>query len=382
MKVFLTPLALLLTTLLYTSCTTDGVSAPHPTIVVTEFGDTPAGPARLFTLTNAAGTEVQLTNYGGIVTAVRTPDREGQLANVVLGFDRLDGYLAEHPYFGALIGRYGNRIAGGSFTLAGQTYSLPRNDGPHSLHGGEEGFDDRLWRADTFRQDGAVNVRLTYLSPAGEEGYPGNLDVTVTYALTPANELTIDYRATTDAPTPVNLTNHSYFNLTGRAETILGHELRINAGRFTPVDAGLIPTGELRPVAGTPFDFTTAKPIGRDLGAGGDQLDYGCGYDHNFVLDDPARGTLRTAAEVYEPTTGRTLTVLTDQPGLQFYSGNFLDGTNVGRDGRTYHFRYGLCLETQHFPDSPNQPSFPNTVLRPGEEYRTQTVYRFGVRGG
>jgi aldose 1-epimerase len=306
------------------------------------------------------------------------PDRDGRPANVVLGFDRLQGYL-DHPdpYFGALIGRYGNRIAEGSFTLDGAEHRLPVNNGANSLHGGETGFDRRLWTATPF--DSGLELRL--VSPDGDQGYPGTLNVTVRYTLTVENALRIDYLATTDAPTVVNLTNHSYFNLAGEGTgDVYDHLLQLDASQFTPVDAGLIPTGEIAPVAGTPLDFREPVAVGERIRAGHAQLEHAGGYDHNWVLDRPAEGLTR-AARVSEPTTGRVLTVHTTEPGVQFYSGNFLDGTMRGTGGRLYRQGDGLALETQHFPDSPNQPAFPSTVLRPGETYRSTTVYEFTAGG-
>lgn len=351
------------------------VPEPDPiTLRAEPFGETPDGPATLFTLDAGKEGRVRITNYGGIVTHLLTPDRAGRLGDIVLGYDSLGGYLAEHPYFGAIVGRVGNRVARATFDLDGETYTLVANDGVHSLHGGETGFDDRLWTADTFRRGDTVGVVLNYRSPAGEEGYPGTLDATVTYSVTPLRELIIDYAAVTDAPTPVNLTNHSYFNLRGRGD-VLNHELRINADTFTPVDRTLIPTGERLPVAGTPFDFRTARPIGERINVVNAQLRYGLGYDHNFILNGSA-GELRTAAEVHDPVSGRQLTILTTEPGLQFYSGNFLDGTLSGK-GRTYNYRNGLVLETQHFPDSPNQDDFPTVTLRPGDTLRSRTVWRW-----
>ena len=353
-------------------------AAPTAEVTTEAFGDTPDGPAELYKL-KTEGLEVHITNRGGIVTNVLAPDKDGNVADVVLGFDEVAGYLEEYPYFGALIGRYGNRIAKGKFELNGETYTLATNNETNTLHGGERGFDKRLWAAEPFTSQDTAGLRLTYRSADGEEGYPGNLDVTVTYTLV-GKDLGIDYRATTDAATPVNLTNHTYFNLTGNPKTpILNHELKLNADRYTPVDATLIPTGELAPVAGTPFDFTSAKAIGRDIEQTDTQLEYGGGYDHNFVLTDGS-SSMKTAATVYEPGSGRTLEVLTTEPGVQFYSGNFLDGTNVGKGDQPYEFRTGFCLETQHFPDSPNQPAFPSTILEPGQVYATRTVYRFGSR--
>ena len=347
------------------------------TLTEAPFGTTPDGEARLYTLKNN-DLEVRLTNYGGIITHLFAPDRDSVMTDVVLGYDSLSSYLDDSPYFGALIGRYGNRIAGGTFELDGQRYQIPTNNNANTLHGGERGFDKRLWTARPFTSEDTAGVELNYRSPDGEQGYPGDLDVTVTYRLV-GPDLSIRYTARTSAPTPVNLTNHTYFNLAGGG-SILDHELLLNADRYTPVDRGLIPTGELAPVVGTPFDFTTPKPIGQDIGADHPQLDFGGGYDHNFVLRRTEEDVLMQAATVYEPTSGRTLEVVTTEPGVQFYSGNFLDGSNVGKGGTPYAYRTGFCLETQHFPNSPNQPDFPGTVLRPGETLESQTVYRFGVR--
>jgi aldose 1-epimerase len=340
------------------------------------WGKTPSGEqVDLYTMKNARGAEIRITSFGGIVVSWTAPDRKGQIADVVLGFDSLDGYLKEHPYFGAIVGRYGNRIAKGRFKLNGVEYKLATNNGENHLHGGIKGFDKAVWKAKEAR--GALE--LSYLSKDGEEGYPGNLSATITYTLGEDNELRIDYHATTDKPTVLNLTNHSYFNLAGQGEgDILGHRITLHADRFTPVDAGLIPTGELKPVAGTPFDFRTPHAIGERINANDEQLARGKGYDHNFVLNGQA-GTLRPAARVVEPKSGRVLEILTTEPGVQFYTGNFLDGTLRGKGGKVYRQRYGFCLETQHFPDSPNQPAFPSTVLKSGDHYRTTTVYRMSV---
>jgi aldose 1-epimerase len=344
------------------------------------FGHLPARPGvDMYTLTNANGMMVRVLTYGAILQAIRVPDRGGQLDDVVLGYDSLTGYVRDSPYFGAVIGRYGNRIAKGTFTLDGRVYRLATNNGPNHLHGGVVGFDKVVWQAEPFQRDREGGVVLTHTSPDGDEGYPGTVVARVTYTLTDGNELIVDYQATTDRPTPVNLTQHTYFNLTGGTRDVLGHELEISADRFTPVDATLIPTGALAPVAGTPFDFRTPTPLGAGIERADEQLRAGGGYDHNFVLNRPGSG-LFLAARVFEPTTGRTLEVRTTEPGLQFYSGNFLDGTISGKGGRVYRRRSGFCLETQHFPDSPNQAAFPSTILRPGEPYRSRTVYTFGVR--
>jgi aldose 1-epimerase len=333
----------------------------------------------IFTLTNRHGIEARIMTYGATIVSLKTPDRYGQLKNIVLGFDNLDSYLAGVPYYGATVGRYANRIAKGHFTLDGTSYKLPLNDGPNSLHGGTQGFDKRIWTAMESGAQGPGTLRLTYISAAGEEGYPGQLTAVVTYRLTEDDALEISYEATTTAPTPVNIANHSYFNLTGDpTQTILGHQLQINAAAFTPVDATLIPTGEQLPVAGTPFDFNHATSIGSRIDDSDEQLKRGHGYDHNWVLKptDGSKGTLRFAATLTDPDSGRVLEMRTTQPGLQFYSGNFMDGKPSKR-GTVYAFRTGLCLETQHFPDSPNHPAFPNTILRPGEKYAEKTLLHF-----
>jgi aldose 1-epimerase len=335
-------------------------------------------PVEAYTLTNAKGVEIRAITYGAIITNLKVPDRSGRFDDVVLGFETVDGYLEATRYFGALIGRYGNRIAGGQFTLEGKTFALATNNGPHHLHGGVKGFDKVLWNA--MPADGAegVSLTLTRRSPDGEEGYPGNLQVSVRYLLTDADELAIDYRATTDKPTPVNLTQHSYFNLAADDRDVLGHQLLLKASRYTPVDDTLIPTGELARVEGTPFDFRTAAAIGDRIDGDHVQLENGKGYDHNWVIDRTGPG-LERAASVLEPTSGRTMDVATTEPGIQFYSGNFLDGTARGKGGRAYKHRTGFCLETQHYPDSPNHPSFPSTILNPGQTYASRTVFTFGV---
>jgi len=348
------------------------------TITRADFGKTKEGVAvSIYTLANNNGLTARITNYGGIVVSLEAPDRNGNRADVVLGFDALDGYLANPgPFFGALIGRYANRIAHARFTLDGRPYQLDKNDGPNTLHGGAHGFDKRVWKPRQLPDGG---LELTYLSKDGEGGFPGNLTVTAVYHLTEANELRIDYTATTDKNTVVNLTNHSYFNLKGAGTgDILEHRLTLNADRFTPIDAGLIPTGELRAVAATPFDFRKSTEIGARIEAGDAQLKLAHGYDHNWVLNRTGEG-LHLAARVEEPSTGRVLEVLTTQPGVQFYTGNFLDGTIKGKGGKAYGRRSGFCLETQHFPDSPNQPAFPSTELKPGSNFQSTTVFRFSV---
>ncbi len=340
-----------------------------------EFGHTPDGrTVNLYTLKNANGMTVKITNYGGIVTELMVPDGSGRLGDIVLGFDNLKEYLAGDPYFGALIGRYGNRIAKGKFTLDGKAYSLATNNNGNHLHGGIKGYDKVVWSASEVRSPEGVGLKLNYLSKDGEEGYPGNLNITVVYLLTPMNELKIDYAATADRPTPVNLTHHSYFNLAGAGKgTILDHEVMLNADAYTVVDASLIPTGEIRKVSGTPFDFTKPKTIGAEISK------VEGGYDHNFVLTRKAYG-LQMAARVYDPTSARLMEVWTTEPGLQFYTGNFLDGSIKGKCGLVYPKNGGFCLEAQHYPDSPNHPEFPSTILNPGATYRQQTVYRFDIK--
>ena len=339
------------------------------------FGKTEDGTAtELYTL-KSERLEASITSYGGRVVALMVPDRTGKPGDVVLGFDSLAGYLKENPYFGALIGRYGNRIGHGKFTLEGKAYKLPINNGENSLHGGVHGFDRKVWKA---KVEGETLV-LTYVSKDGEEGYPGTLTATVKYSLAPS-ELRIDYSATTDKPTVLNLTNHSYFNLAGQGNgDVLRHEVTLVAEKFTPVDKGLIPTGELKSVAGTPFDFRTPHKIGERIGASDEQIKFGGGYDHNWALTGATSG-LRLAAKVHDSASGRVLEVLTTEPGIQFYTGNFLDGTLTGKGGKVYKQRYAFCLETQHFPDSPNKPGFPSTELKPGQKYQSSTVFRFSAK--
>jgi len=342
------------------------------------FGKTAEGPVDLYTLTNRNGIEVRITNYGGRVVSLLAPDRHGKMADVVLGFDNLDDYLGTNPFFGALVGRYANRIAKAKFTLDGVEHKLAQNNGPNSLHGGLKGFDKVIWAARELSKD-PPTLELTYVSQDGEEGYPGKLTAKVVYALTDNNELRIDYTATTDKDTVLNLTNHSYFNLTGQGNgDILKHEIMITADRFTPVDATLIPPGELRQVQGTPFDFRQATEIGARINADDEQIKFGQGYDHNFVLNRTGH-SLSLAARVTEPESGRVMEVLTTQPGMQFYTGNFLDGTVHGKGGKVYGRRSAFCLETQHFPDSPNQPKFPSADLKPGQTYHQTTVFKFST---
>jgi aldose 1-epimerase len=357
-------------------------SAAGQSITKEAFGKTDEGIAvDLYTLTNAKGAEAKITTYGGIVVSLKVPDRNGKLDDVVLGYDNLAGYLKNNgPYLGALIGRYANRIAKGRFSLNGNEYHLAQNNGENHLHGGVRGFDKVVWTGQPLKVRNGAALELTYLSKDGEEGYPGNLSVKVVYTLTDTNELRIDYSATTDKPTVVNLTHHSYFNLAGQGNgEILKHQLFINANQFTPTDAGSIPTGELRTVRGTPFDFTRTTAIGARIDQDDEQLKFGRGYDHNFVLKK--NGTsLTLAARAFEPTTGRVMEVFTTEPGMQLYTGNFLDGSITGKDGKVYNQHYGFCLEAQHFPDSPNKPAFPSVVLTPGRRYTQTTIYRFSAR--
>ena len=372
------PFSFLLCCVLFVVCLT---AAHAQKITRSDFGKTPDGQSvELFTLTNAMGTKAKITNYGGIVVSLSVPDRNRKLADVVLGFNDLESYLKGHPYFGSLIGRYGNRIAKGRFSLDGVEYKLATNNGPNHLHGGIKGFDKVVWTPKPATTKTGAALTLTYLSKDGEEGYPGNLNVEVVYTLTNSNELRIDYSATTDKDTVINLTHHSYFNLAGEGNgDILSHQLTLKANRFLPTDATSIPTGELRNVTGNPFDFTTEHAIGERINQTDQQLQFGNGYDHNWIVNGNP-GLLRIAAEVYEPTSGRLMQVWTTEPGIQFYTGNFLDGTLTGKSGKPYPRRSGFCLETQHYPDSPNQPKFPTTTLRRGATYTSTTIYRFLVR--
>jgi aldose 1-epimerase len=343
------------------------------------FGSVDGKKVDLYVMTNANGLKASITNYGGTMVSLEVPDKNGKLGDILLGFETIDGFVKNTSYLNALIGRYGNRIGKGKFTLDGKDYTLAVNNGENSLHGGLKGFDKVIWTAESVENKEGVGLKLSYVSKDMEEGYPGNLKVNVTYTLTNKNELEIEYTATTDKPTVCNLTNHNYYNLTGCKTDILGHELTINADRFTPVDSGLIPTGELRPVKGTPMDFTRSTAIGARVNANDEQIKFGGGYDHNWVLNKKGNG-LSLAATLYEPSSGRVMEVWTTEPGVQFYSGNFLDGTLIGKGGVVYKHRYGMCLETQHFPDSPNKPQFPTTTLRPGETYKTTTLHKFYTR--
>jgi aldose 1-epimerase len=344
------------------------------------FGAAPDGTnVELFTMTNAGGMQVEATNYGGTVTSIKVRDRSGALGDVALGFSSMEGYRDNSPYLGVIVGRYANRIARAQFKLEGRTYKLPANDGPNTLHGGVKGFDKVAWKAEPFERPGEVGVVLTHVGPDGDQGFPGTLSARVTYTLTDRNEFAIDYYATTDKTTVVNLTQHTYFNLAGEGSgPVLDHQLTLNADRYTPVDSKLIPTGELANVDGTPFDFRTAHAIGERIHADHPQLKIGKGYDHNFVINRQ-NDALVLAARVEEPTTGRVMEVHTTEPGVQLYTGNHLDGKLMGKAGKAYGERGGFCLETQHFPDSPNKPSFPSTTLKPGEEYRSRTVYAFST---
>jgi aldose 1-epimerase len=376
------PIAAVCAALLACACSAQAPAKKgQPHVKKQSYGKMPDGtPVDLYLLTNSNGMEAGLTAYGGTLVSLTAPDRHGAFADVVLGMDTLDGCRTQTAWFGALIGRYGNRIGGGQFTLESKPYHLPINDGPNTLHGGPLGFGKQLWQVREVASAEGPAVEFSYVSKDGEEGFPGTLTTKVVYTLTNKNELKIDYTATTDKPTVVNLTNHAYFNLKGAGEgDILGHEVTIHASRFTPVDSVLIPTGELRAVKGTPFDFTAATAIGARIETDDQQIKFGKGYDHNWVLDKTGAG-LAKAAEVYEPKTGRVLEVWTTEPALQFYTGNFLDGTLHGKGGKVYPRRGAFCMETQHYPDSPNHPAFPTTELKPGATYHTTTVYSFSAR--
>jgi len=361
---------------------TRNVDATENGVTSEPFGEVDGQPVERYTLTNETGMSVSILTYGGIIQSMIVPDRRGRLDNVVLGFDNLDEYVSKSPYFGAIVGRYANRIAGGRFELDGKPYQLPVNNGPNSLHGGLKGFDRQVWSAEASSFEAGFVLVLKHTSADGEEGYPGSVDVTVTYSLMNGNALRIAYQAVTDAPTVINLSNHTYFNLAGEGKgTILRHALLLRASHYTPVNASLIPTGEIVPVTGTPFDFTEARVIGDRIEQADEQLAFAGGYDHNFVFDRAADMPFQPnfLARVIDPGSDRVMDVATDQPGVQFYSGNFLDGSIAGTSGRTYERRAGFCLETQHFPDSPNQPHFPSTVLLPGERgFHSMTTFAFG----
>ena len=352
---------------------------PYVSIEKAHHGTTPEGEeVDLYTMKTENGMELDVITYGGIITRWTAPDRDGNSQDITLGYDNLEHYIESNPYFGALIGRYGNRIAGGKFSIDGEEYQLAQNDGQNHLHGGVKGYDKVVWDAEEMRSEGMASLTLTYTSPDGEEGYPGELKVKVVYTLYTDNTLVVEYEATTDKPTVVNLTQHAYFNLSGNFDQkILDHEVEILADAYLPVDATLIPTGELRPVDETPFDFRTAKPIGQDINAENDQLTKGKGYDHCWVLNGEG---MRKVASAYHPGSGRYLEIHSDEPAIQFYTGNFLDGKLPSKSGGTYGHRTGFCLETQHYPDSPNQPEFPSVRLNPGETYSSQTSFQFSVK--
>lgn len=378
MKILITPWILFGVLLLFAdACTMNEDIKRAPSIERASFGMIDDRELFLYTLQNANGLILKVTNYGGIVTSLFVPDRKGVFQDIVLGFDSLSGYQNVHPYFGAIIGRYGNRIANGRFELDGNSFELARNNGENHLHGGIKGFDKVIWEATEIKEEGYVGLTLSYLSKADEEGYPGNLQVNVTYKLTNDNSWEIYYSATSDAKTVINLTQHSYFNL-GNSKDILNHELLINGNHFLPVNAGLIPTGERRPVSGTPFDFTSQHLIGERINLEEEQLLKGGGYDHCWILNSESIENI--VAEVYDSESGIFMEVFTTEPGLQFYTGNFLDGSLIGKGNEKYNQRYGFCLETQHFPDSPNHPDFPSTLLEPGNKYESTTIYKFSTK--
>ncbi len=360
---------------------TEIMASEQPSVTKSEFGKMPDSTiVEKYTLKNSNGMTMDVITYGGIITSWTAPNKEGVYEDIVLGYNNLDQYLKSTPYFGAIIGRYGNRIAKGKFSLDGNEYTLATNDGPNHLHGGIFGFDKVVWKVSESKTDSTASLTLTYLSKDMEEGYPGNLETTVIYTLNNHNELEVDYQATTDKKTIVNLTQHSYFNLSGDfSKPILDHEIMIDADKFVPVDQTLIPTGELADVANTPFDFRVAKTIGKEIGAEDDQLKKGLGYDHCWVLNHQNEG-MRFAASAYDRQSGRLLDIYTDEPGIQLYTGNFLDGTLPSKQGGTYAYRTGFCLETEHYPDSPNQKDFPSVVLSPGEVYKTKTTFKFSVK--
>jgi len=369
-------------TVMFTDKTSSKPQTTRSAVEKRSFGNTPEGAAiDLYVLKNKNGVEADVITFGATLVSLKTPDRSGNMADVVLGYKDLDGYVNDKAYLGATVGRYANRVANGKFTLDGKTYELPKNDGPNTLHGGLKGFNKRLWAAHEVSSPNGQAVRFSYVSKDGEEGFPGNLKVDVTYSLSNDNALRIEYAATTDKTTVVNLTNHAYFNLAGEGSgDILGHELTLHANRFTPVSSTLIPTGESRAVKGTPFDFTTVHSIGERIDQDDEQLKFGKGYDHNWVLNGGKGAAPALAAEAHDPKSGRVLQVATTEPGIQLYTGNFLDGTIQGKSGAAYNRRNAFCLETQHFPDSPNHPDFPSTVLKPGQRFHSVTIYKFSAR--
>lgn len=370
----------LLFTLILSTGMASASLAGEPSLSSRAFGTFEGQPVKLFTLTNQHGMVAEISDYGGVVVSLKTPDRNGEFADVVLGYDNLEAYLDDQGYLGAIAGRYANRIAKGTFDIDGKAYQLATNNGPNHLHGGVRGFNKRLWKPTPSVAGGQPQLKLEYLSPDGEEGYPGNLQVTMTYTLTEENGLRIDYRATTDQPTPCNLTHHGYWNLGGpSSNSILEHRLQLHGDRFTPTDSTAIPTGKRQDVEGTPFDFREPHPVGERIDDNDEQIKFGLGYDHNYVINGEA-GTLRPAARVHDPKSGRVMEVLSTDHGVQFYSGNFLDGKVTGKNGRAFTHRIALCLECQRFPDSPNQPGFPSATLRPGDVYEKTTVYRFSAQ--
>ncbi|MDA0197000.1 MAG: galactose mutarotase [Bacteroidetes bacterium] len=378
MKKLIQPLLILLFVMII-SCSSEKKETSQVSVNTEPFGKMPDGTEiKLFTLRNKSGIEVKVITYGGIITSIKVPDREGKSEDIVLGYDNLEGYLNASPYFGAIIGRYGNRIARGKFELDGNEYSLATNNMGNHLHGGIAGFDKVVWDAQPFAAENTVGVKLSYTSPDMEEGYPGKLEVVVTYVLNDDNSLTFEYSATTDKRTVVNLTNHSYYNLSGMKDDILNHELLLSSSQYLPVDSTLIPT-EIASIEGTPFDFRSAKVIGKEINNDDIQLKNGGGYDHCWVLDE-SDDELKFAASVFEPKSGRNMEIFTTEPGIQFYTGNFLDGSINGKNGKNYAYRSGFCLETQHYPDSPNRPDFPSVVLNPGEKYSSKTITRFSTK--
>lgn len=372
-KILLASLPLVVTGILFSGCNQSAKEMVRKEVWGTHQGK----EVYLLTLTNKAGNVIRLTNFGAKINWIEVPDRNGKMENITFGYDTFDETVAGDMSFGSTVGRYANRIANGKFTLDGVEYTLPKNNGPNTLHGGPGGWHSVVWTTEVLKESKVPSVKMTYHSPDMEMGFPGNADAEVTFTWTDNNEIVMDYKCTTDKKTVINLTNHAYFNLHGAGNgDILDHELTLKASAFTPVDSVMIPTGEIRPVAGTPFDFMSPHSIGERIGENYDQLILGKGYDHNFVLDNKEE----VDVSVYDPDTGRTLEVITDQPGMQLYTGNFLNGSRIGHGGKPYNYRSGFCLESGHFPDSPNHPEFPTTVLNPGETFKTKTIYRFSVK--